>query len=164
MARASPHSARVRKCLGVVLTLCACARDGAGDGLFDPTAEQSNGAPLADAALAVESDAGAPPADAAPEAAEVITDAGPRATGDPCASDAQCEDTPCTVVRNGGHSATLCTRPCGLFAPCTAGLACYDDGTNRFCVRGCTDAAPSCPPGLACMPTYPPEKGCIPAP
>ena len=154
----------MRRSLGVLLTLCACARDGAGEGLFDPGQEvQAPDAQAVDAERR-QSDAPAGPesADAALEAADPITDAGPRAVGDLCASDAQCENAACVLVHNGGHAAYLCTRPCNPFAPCINGTACYDDGTSRVCVHGCTDAAAACPSGLSCLPTYPPEKGCLP--
>jgi hypothetical protein len=82
--------------------------------------------------------------------------------GEPCAADAQCESKTCVLVHNGAHAATLCSRACGLFSPCPPGSSCYDDATNRLCVKGCTDADPACPPGQACLPTYAPERGCLP--
>src|SRR5262249_60114828 len=130
----SPHSGLVRRGLAVVLTLCACARDGAGDALFEPSTDESAGTPLADAGIVAEKDAAPPPADAAPDtAAEVITDAGPRAAGDPCASDAECVDTTCAPGPYGGHTGTLWMHPFGPFAPITRGLACQSYRTNSCC-------------------------------
>jgi len=154
----------VRRYLVTCVVLSACARDGAADGVFEKTNvdKADAGAVQLDADTQGNSDSGPP--DAEMDAEEPIVDAGPRAVGEPCAADAQCDNAACTAVQNGGRTVTLCTHPCGLFQACTPGTACYDDGKNRLCVKACSDAAPECPPGLTCVSTYPPEKGCIPRP
>jgi hypothetical protein len=151
--------------VALVLCPCACARDGA---TFDAAQTDATDASVAQGAEDASGTGDETSAEGAVDEASLagdatIVDAGPHAIGEPCTADAQCDNAPCVVVRNGSHSATLCVRTCGLFSPCPVGTTCYDDGTNRNCVKGCADAE-TCAPGLTCLPTYPPDKGCLPTP